>query len=79
VFVNNENLKIISIIGGIAIIVFALIQIISIAKRKVNGQNAYVGISAKKGPILLGVIFSALTPFFLRWWLTNGEVYISSV
>jgi threonine/homoserine/homoserine lactone efflux protein len=62
VFVNNENLKIISIIGGIAIIVFALIQIISITKLKVNGQNAYVGISAKKGPILLGVIFSALTP-----------------
>jgi uncharacterized membrane protein len=79
VFVNNENLKIISIIGGIAIIVFALSQIISITKRKVNGQNAYVGISAKKGPILLGVIFSALTPFFLGWWLTNGEVYISSV
>ena len=48
VFVNNENLKIISIIGGLAIIVFALIQIISITKRKVNGQNAYVGISAKK-------------------------------
>ena len=79
VFVNNENLKIISVIGGIAIIVFALIQIISITKRKVNGQNAYVGISAKKGPILLGVIFSALNPFFLIWWLTNGEVYISSV
>jgi pectin methylesterase-like acyl-CoA thioesterase len=41
-FVNNEILKIISIIGGSAIIVFALIQIISIAKRKVNEQNAYV-------------------------------------
>jgi threonine/homoserine/homoserine lactone efflux protein len=76
-FVNNENLKIISIIGSIAIIVFALIQIISITKRKVNGQNAYVGISAKKGPILLGVIFSALTPFFLRWWLTVGLKLIS--
>jgi threonine/homoserine/homoserine lactone efflux protein len=76
-FVNNENLKIISIIGGSAIIVFALIQIISIAKRKVNEQNAYVGISAKKGPILLGVIFSALNPFFLIWWLTVGLKLIS--
>ena len=65
VFVNNENLKIISIIGGIAIVVFAFTQIISITKGKVNKQNAYVGISAKKGPILLGVIFSALNPFFL--------------
>jgi threonine/homoserine/homoserine lactone efflux protein len=65
VFVNNENLKIISINGGIAIIVFAFTQIISITKGKVNKQNAYVGISAKKEPILLGVIFSALNPFFL--------------
>ena len=72
VFVNNENLKIISIIGGIAIIVFALIQIISITKGKGDKQNAYVAVSDKKGPILLGVIFSALNPFFLIWWLTVG-------
>ena len=72
VFVNNENLKIISIIGGIAIVIFAFTQIISITKGKVNNQHAYIGISAKKGPILLGVIFSALNPFFLIWWLTVG-------
>ena len=72
VFVNNENLKIISIVGGTAIIVFALIHIISITKGKVDKQNAYVTTSDKKGPILLGVIFSALNPFFLIWWLTVG-------
>ena len=77
VFVNNENLKIISIIGGIAIVVFAFTQIISITKGKVSKQDAYVGISAKKGPILLGVIFSALNPFFLIWWLTIGLKLIS--
>jgi threonine/homoserine/homoserine lactone efflux protein len=53
VFLNNENLKIISIIGGIAIIVFAFTQIISITKGKVDKQNAYVGINHKKGPILI--------------------------
>ncbi|PWU80549.1 MAG: hypothetical protein DLM72_11585 [Candidatus Nitrosopolaris wilkensis] len=42
-----------------------------------NKQNAYVGISAKKGPILLGVIFSALNPFFLIWWFTIGLKLIS--
>ena len=66
VLANNEYLKIISIIGGIAIVVFAFTQIISITKGKVNRQNAYVGISAKKGPILLGVIFSVLNPFFFN-------------
>ena len=77
VFVNNENLKIISIVGGIAIVVFAFTQIISITKGKVNRQNACVGIGAKKGPILLGIIFNALNPFFLIWWLTVGIKLIS--
>lgn len=77
VFANNENLKIISIVGGIAIVAFAFTQIISITKGKVNRQNACVGIGAKKGPILLGVIFSALNPFFLIWWLTVGIKLIS--
>jgi threonine/homoserine/homoserine lactone efflux protein len=66
-FVNNRNLKIISIIGGITIVVFAFTQIISNTKGNVNKENAYVRISAKKGQILLGVIFSALNPFFLIW------------
>ena len=77
VFLNNENLKVISIIGGSAIIVFAFAQIISIAKGKVDKQKAYAGIHYKKGPILLGVIFSGLNPFFLVWWLTVGLKLIS--
>ena len=77
IFVNNENLKIISIIGGSAIIVFAFTQIISVIKGKDDKQNAYAGINHKKGPILLGVIFSALNPFFLIWWLTVGLKLIS--
>jgi threonine/homoserine/homoserine lactone efflux protein len=77
VILNNENLKIISIIGGIAIIVFASNQIISTTKVKDDKQNAYVIISNKKGPILLGVIFSALNPFFLIWWFTIGLKLIS--
>ena len=77
IFVNNENLKIISIIGGSAIIVFVFTQIISVIKGKDDKQNAYAGINHKKGPILLGVIFSALNPFFLIWWLTVGLKLIS--
>jgi hypothetical protein len=72
VLINYENLKIISIIGGIAIVVFGFTQIINITKGKGDKQNAYIAISEKKGPILLGVIFSALNPFFLIWWFTVG-------
>jgi threonine/homoserine/homoserine lactone efflux protein len=77
VFLNNENLKVISIIGGSAIIVFAFAQIISITKGRLNKQKAYVRIHYEKGPILLGVIFSALNPFFLVLWLTVGLKLIS--
>jgi len=60
VFLNNENLK-----------------VISIAEGKVDKQKAYAGIHYKKGPILLGVIFSGLNPFFLVWWLAVGLKLIS--
>jgi hypothetical protein len=43
-----------------AIVVLAFTQIISITKAKGDKQNMYFAISEKKGPILLGVIFSAL-------------------
>ena len=52
VFLNNENLKIISIIGGSTIIVFAFTQIISMTKGKFDKQKTYAGINHKKGPIL---------------------------
>jgi threonine/homoserine/homoserine lactone efflux protein len=74
VFLNSENLKIISIVGGIAMIVFALTQIINFTKGKVDNERQYAGVSDKKGPILLGVIFSALNPFFIIWWLTACNV-----
>jgi threonine/homoserine/homoserine lactone efflux protein len=77
VFLNNENLKIISIVGGTAMIVFACIQITNIRRGKVDHEHAYVGVSYKKGPILLGVVFSALNPLFLIWWFTIGLKLIS--
>ena len=77
VSLNNENLKIISIVGGIAMIVFALTQIINFTKGKVDNERQYAEVSDKKGPILLGVIFSALNPLFLIWWFTIGLKLIS--
>ena len=72
VFLNNANLKIISFIGGISMIGFAFYQIIGVRKNTVDNRLAYVGVSNKKGPILLGAMFSALNPLFLIWWFTIG-------
>jgi hypothetical protein len=51
IFVNNEDLKIVSIIGGSARIVFAFTQIISVLKGKDDKQNPYAGINHKKGDV----------------------------
>jgi threonine/homoserine/homoserine lactone efflux protein len=77
VFLNNATLKMISFVGGISIIGFAFTQIINFRKDKANSKIAYAGVSNKKGPIILGVIFSALNPFFLIWWFTIGLKLIS--
>jgi len=67
IFVNKEYLKKISIVGGV-----------SVLKGKDDKQNPNAGINHKKGPFLLGVIFSALNPFFPIWWLTVGLKLISN-
>jgi threonine/homoserine/homoserine lactone efflux protein len=82
---NNENLKIIGLIGGVSIALFSFIQIRSITKRNafesadtVSNKNYFFKINSKRnGPIILGIIFSALNPFFLIWWSTVGLKLIS--
>jgi threonine/homoserine/homoserine lactone efflux protein len=83
--ISNENLKIIGLIGGVSITVFSLIQIHSIIKRKVaiyvdanSNKNYFPKIKHKtNGPIILGIFFTALNPFFLVWWSTVGLKLIS--
>ncbi len=80
---NNENLRIIGIIGGVFITIFSLIQIRNIIKGKVdvdssNNKNYFSKIKHKRnGPFILGIFFSALNPFFLIWWSTVGLKLIS--
>jgi threonine/homoserine/homoserine lactone efflux protein len=82
---SKENLKIIGLIGGVSITLFSLIQVRSITKRNavesadtVSNKNYFFKINSKRnGPIILGIIFSALNPFFLIWWSTIGLKLIS--
>ena len=83
---SNGNFKIIGLIGGISITLFSLMQIHSIIKRKVvaalinanNNNSHFFKVNSKRnGPLILGIIFSALNPFFLIWWFTVGLKLIS--
>jgi threonine/homoserine/homoserine lactone efflux protein len=91
---DNESLRIIGLIGGVAIIFFSISQISDVIKKgrvvardnknkKHDNSNHFLSrINKKKkltegGPLILGIIFSALNPFFLVWWLTVGLKLIS--
>ncbi len=67
--------NVVGLVGGIAILAFAGLQIASILKEK-RGHNAPT-IAGSKGPFIVGVTLSALNPFFILWWFTVGLKLIS--
>src|ERR671915_1580015 len=60
----------IGMIGGIAILAFAALQITNIIKEKPPHDTRHI--TGSKGPFVVGIAFSALNPFFLLWWFTAG-------
>jgi len=63
---------VVSIIGGITLLAFAFMQVLSVIRKK--NQDA---IQTGHSPLLIGIIFSALNPFFIIWWLTIGMKLIT--
>ena len=64
----------IAIVGGVAILGFAGLQVTGIAKRK-DGKEPVL--ARGKSPFMVGVVLSALNPFFVAWWLTVGLKLVS--
>lgn len=70
--------KFIGLTGGIFLLGFSILQIISILKDKSSNSQAIINPKLNiKNPILVGFIFTILNPFFLVWWLTIGSKLIS--
>lgn len=67
----KKHTSAIGLMGGVAVLAFAGLQIATIAKKK-RPQYPIGHIAGKKGPFLIGLSFSALNPFFILWWLTAG-------
>jgi threonine/homoserine/homoserine lactone efflux protein len=59
----------VGLVGGLAILGFAAFQLIALKKVKPGHSLAN---HANRGPFVAGILFSALNPFFLVWWLTVG-------
>jgi len=67
-----EFRKIISILGAITLFVFAIFQIKTVFSRKEISEVRH-----KQGPLITGILLSALNPFFIIWWVTIGFKLIS--
>jgi len=64
---------IIAIIGGVAILAFAALQIGSVFWEKSRfDQEAIENFVGSKNPFVAGMVFTAFNPFFLIWWFTVG-------
>jgi len=79
--VHNATLKSIGLLGGITIVVFSMLQIRSVVIREKNRSLGNLidrtKYSLSNKPILNGMIFSLLNPFFIVWWFTVGLKIIS--
>lgn len=64
----------IGIVGGLALIVFGAIQIYGFVQSKTSNYQKEVNPKSQKvkHPIVLGLVFTGLNPFFIVWWLTAG-------
>lgn len=67
-----EFRTIISIFGAITLFAFAILQIKTVLQNKEHLKS-----KPKYGPIVTGIVLSALNPFFIIWWLTIGFKLIS--
>jgi threonine/homoserine/homoserine lactone efflux protein len=76
--ISDIILKFIGFTGGIFLILFSILQIISILKDKYTNSQTIINPKFNiKNPILVGFIFTILNPFFFVWWLTVGSKVIS--
>jgi len=70
-FANEPIAKLlIGVAGGLALLVFGFLQIREFFTSE-SSATSYRGV-ASRNPLLLGLVFTGLNPFFIVWWLTAG-------
>jgi len=74
VFINNPLLQLLTAgFGGTALLAFAGLQIRdAVRSNKAPSESEPPQVSSSRHPLLAGLVFTGLNPFFLVWWLTAG-------
>ena len=74
--VTSSTIKFISFIGGISLIAFGILYVVKTVSKN-NNSNYIVKSSRIQKPILAGILFTGLNPFFFLWWISVGIKLIS--
>jgi len=74
--VTFSIINFISLIGGISLIVFGILFVVKIISK--NNKHNYIIESSKiEKPVIAGILFTGINPFFFLWWLSVGIKLIS--
>ena len=77
ILLSHTSLRLIAVVEGFVLLIFAIFQFRQ-ASRKVEVNSTGLPASWEGRPgVILGIVFTALNPFFVIWWLTVGSALIS--
>jgi threonine/homoserine/homoserine lactone efflux protein len=67
--------SLVSVVGGVFLIIFGVLQISQFSTSKSEMFNRIS--MPSENPLVLGLLFTGLNPYFIVWWLTVGLKLIS--
>jgi len=74
--VTFSIINFISLIGGISLIVFGILFVVKIISKN-NKHNYIIESSRIEKPVIAGMLFTGINPFFFLWWISVGIKLIS--
>ena len=70
------SINFISFIGGISLISFGILFVVKIISKN-NKHNYLIDSSRIEKPVIAGMLFTGINPFFFLWWISVGIKLIS--
>jgi len=74
--VTYSIINFISFIGGISLISFGILFVVKIISKN-NKHNYIIESSRIEKPVIAGMLFTGINPFFFLWWISVGIKLIS--
>jgi len=74
--VTFSIINFISFIGGISLISFGILFVVKIISKN-NMHNYIIESSRIEKPVIAGMLFTGINPFFFLWWISVGIKLIS--